>query len=107
MKSSGGSQRITKQTKNVGRSIEETMVRRKVARVDGTNPNSWPEPKGIVNSSSLPVLQRNSSFENQMQLMPPPSNSKNYLAEYQQEDQQKMMDTLMNYCRALQGKVEV
>lgn len=81
---------------SVGRSIEEVMVLRKF---DSSNPTTWPDPlKGSVKPQALPNIP-----EAAIVTKPPAS----YLSEYPEDDKQKMMDTLMSYCRALQNKVEV
>lgn len=79
---------------NVGRSVEEVILRRKF---DSTNPTTWPDPlKTSVKSNALPNIPE-----------PVVAKPNAYLSDYPEDDKQKMMDTLMSYCRALQNKVEV
>ena len=92
--------------RRVGRSIEEIMVRRKF---DSTDPDTWPDPlqkltkNSMKHSNTLPNLQ-GVVKANATQAQ---ANVTGALSGYGDEDKNKIMNSLMNYCSALQKRVQV
>ena len=84
-----------------GKSIEEVIVRRKF---DSTDPGTWPDPLKKVSSSkfaaTLPNLQAVNS--NSIKI-----DTNAALMGYSDDDKNEMMNSLMNYCGALQKRIQV
>lgn len=95
------------------RSIEEIILKRSVSssRIDSSDPSSWPDPnnkKGIV-TQSLPRLQsvqsemvKSVSFNTGVKTMGIANNQT-----LSSQDKDGLIETLTQYCRNLQFKVEV
>jgi hypothetical protein len=84
-----------------GKSVEEVIVRRKF---DSTDPGTWPDPlKNISHSKfaqTLPNLQAVNATSIKV-------DTNAALVGYSDEDKNEIMNSLMNYCSALQKRIQV
>lgn len=91
--------------RRVGKSIEEIMVRRKF---DSTDPVTWPDPLQKMtrgkNSTTLPNLEMALTTTSGASSQ---ANITGALHGYSEDDKNKIMNSLMNYCTALQKRVSV
>ena len=81
------------------------MVRRKF---DSTDPGTWPDPLQKMtrgkNSATLPNLEIALTTTSGAGSQP---NITGALHDYSEDDKNKIMNSLMNYCTALQKRVSV